>query len=70
MAVLKIKDKDGNWVAIPSISAIANISKLENVLQDILKAIEEGGTTSNTVAEIEQIIVSYLENKTVEEVEA
>lgn len=50
---------------------IANIelSGLETVLQNILKAIQNGGTTSTTIAEIEQLIVSYFENKTVGEVE-
>jgi hypothetical protein len=42
---------------------------LDNVLKDILEAIQSGGTTANTIAEIEQLIVSYLETKTVEEVE-
>lgn len=46
------------------------LNNLQNVLKDILDAIQNGGTTSNTIAEIEQIIVSYFENKTVEEVEA
>lgn len=45
-------------------------AQLDNVLKDILIAIQEGGTTSNTIEEIEQSIVSYFENKTVEEVEA
>jgi hypothetical protein len=43
---------------------------LDNVLRDILEAIQTGDITSNTIAEIEQIIVSYFENKTAEEVEA
>lgn len=47
-----------------------SVKDLEKVLQDILEAIQKGETTSNTIAEIEQIIVSYFENKTVEEVEA
>ena len=50
-------------------SSKISVSDLEKVLQDILEAIQKGGTTSNTIAEIEQIIVSYFENKTVEEVE-
>lgn len=45
------------------------LNNLQKVLKDILEAIQKGGTTSNTIAEIEQIIVSYFENKTVEEVE-
>jgi hypothetical protein len=47
-----------------------NITELEKVLKDILEAIQNGGTTSMVIEEIEQIIVSYFENKTVEEVEA
>ena len=67
MPILKIKDENGKWVAIPVVSG--SIEKVENLLQDILKAIQEGGTTSTTIAEIEELIVSYFENKTVEEVE-
>lgn len=67
MPILKIKDENGNWVAVPVVSG--SIKELENLLQDILKAIQEGGTTSTTIAEIEQLIVSYFENKTVGEVE-
>lgn len=43
---------------------------IDNVLQDILKAIQEGGNTSSTIAEIEQLLVSYFESQAVEEVEA
>lgn len=46
-----------------------SVADLETVLQNILKAIQNGGTTSTTIAEIEQLIVSYFENKTVGEVE-
>lgn len=46
-----------------------SVADLETVLQNILTAIQEGGTTSNTISEIEQLIVSYFENKTVGEVE-
>ena len=67
MPILKIKDENGNWVAVPVVNG--SIKELENLLQDILKAIQEGGTTSTTIAEIEQLIVSYFENKTVGEVE-
>lgn len=67
MPILKIKDENGNWVAVPVVSG--SIKELENLLQDILKAIQTGGTTSTTISEIEQLIVSYFENKTVEEVE-
>lgn len=53
-------------------NGIANIklSDLDNILRDILEAIQNGGTTANTIEEIEQLIVSYFETKTVEEVEA
>ena len=47
-----------------------NCIGLDNVLRDILKAIQKGGSTSNTIADIEELIVSYLESKTVEEVES
>ena len=67
MPILKIKDEEGNWVAVPVVSG--SIENLENLLQDILKAIQTGGTTSTTIAEIEQLIVTYFENKTVGEVE-
>lgn len=46
-----------------------SMADLETVLQNILKAIQEGGTTSSTIEEIEQLIVSYFENKAVGEVE-
>ena len=46
-----------------------SVTDLETVLQKILKAIQESGTTSTTIAEIEELIVSYFENKTVGEVE-
>ena len=67
MPILKIKDENGNWVAVPVVSG--SIKELENLLQDILKAIQEGGTTSTTIEQIEELIVSYFETKTVEEVE-
>lgn len=62
---------DGKSVVVDKIANIdlSSVSDLEKVLKDILEAIQEGGTTSNTIAEIEQIIVSYFENKTVSEVE-
>lgn len=52
-------------------NGIANIelSRLEKTLQDILQIIQGGELSENQVAEIEQLIVSYFENKTVEEVE-
>jgi hypothetical protein len=63
---------DGKSVVTDGIANIdlSSVSELDNVLRNILEAIQEGGTTSNTIAEIEQVIVSYFENKTVEEVEA
>ncbi len=50
---------------------IANISlySLEKTLRDILTIIQGGELDKNQVADIEQLIVSYFENKTVEEVE-
>ena len=68
MPILKIKDEIGNWVDVPVVSG--SIENLEILLQDILEAIRTGGTTSSTIEEIEQLIVSYFENKTVGEVEA
>lgn len=47
-----------------------NVNELENVLQDILEAIQSGVSASMVIEEIEQLIVSYFENKTVGEVEA
>ncbi len=67
MAILKIKDEKGNWVTVPVVGE--SIENLEILLQDILETIQKGGTTSNTIEEIEQLIISYFENKTVEEVE-
>lgn len=66
-----IKDVQVDGVSVVS-NGVANIklSALDNVLKDILEVIQEGGMTSNTIEEIEQLIVSYFENKTVGEVEA
>ncbi len=47
-----------------------NVDDLENVLQDILEAIQSGVSASMIIEQIEQLIVSYFEEKTVEEVEA
>ena len=47
-----------------------NVDELDNVLKDILLAIQSGVSASMTIEEIERLIVSYFENKTVEEVEA
>lgn len=62
---------DGNSVVSNGIANIdlGMVSGLEKVLKDILEAIQQGGTTSMVIEEIEQIIVSYFENKTVGEVE-
>ena len=45
------------------------VGDVENVLRDILTAIEEGVTATSIIEEIEQIIVSYFEDITVKEVE-
>lgn len=47
-----------------------NVDELDNVLKDILEAIQNGTSSSMIIEEIEQLIVSYFENKTVGEVEA
>lgn len=54
---------------IPSMIEMG-IDDLENLLRDILTAIQSGISTSMIIEEIEQLIVSYFETKTVEEVEA
>lgn len=46
-----------------------NLNDLDNVLRDILEVIQSGISTSMVIEEIENLIVSYFENKTVEEVE-
>ena len=46
-----------------------SVSGLDGVLRNILTAIQNSTSSWNTVAEIEQIIVSYLETQTVGEVE-
>ena len=48
----------------------SDVAALETLLRNILFAIQNGGTTSSTITEIEQLLVSYLENTSVEEVEA
>lgn len=49
---------------------IANyVAALETVLQNILEVIQKGGQTATTISEIEELIVSYFENKTAGEVE-
>ena len=74
---IKVKQEqveiDGEVITpyLPVFDELVNdVAGLEKILQDILVAIQNGGTTSNTIAEIEQLIVSYLETKTIEEVEA
>ena len=92
MAILKIKDANGNIIEIPSIKGDTpirgvdyfteedkeeikgfideDVADLNNLLRNILATIQAGGTTSSTIEEIEQLIISYFETKTVEEVEA
>jgi hypothetical protein len=48
---------------------IENWNSLDQVLQDILTIIQGGELDENQIADIEQLIVSYFENKTVREVE-
>ena len=48
----------------------ADIADLEDLLRSMLYAIQNGGSATSIVAEIEQLLVSYLENIPVEEVEA
>lgn len=60
---------DGKSVVVNRIANI-NLSDLDNVLRDILEVIQSGISTSMIIEEIERLIVSYFENKTVEEVEA
>ena len=62
---------DGKSVVVNKIANIdlSSVSELDNVLRDILEAIQNGVSASMIIEQIEQIIVSYFENKTVEEVE-
>lgn len=53
MPVLKIKDEKGNWIKLPY----------------VIKIIQKGDITENKVSNIEKMIVSLLESKTVKEVE-
>lgn len=46
-----------------------DVAGLENLLRDILLAIQNNESASMTIDEIEQLIVSYFETKSVEEVE-
>ena len=49
--------------------AYINLSGLEKTLQDILTIVQGGELNENQVSQIEELIVSYFENKTVKEVE-
>ena len=80
MSVLKIKDpKTGEWINVPYVSSglspeledyiKTEVVALENVLIDILETLQGNEELSVKVEEMEQIIVAYFENKTVEEVE-
>jgi hypothetical protein len=44
-------------------------NELETVLRDILEAIQSGASDSIVIEEIEKLLISYFETKTVEEVE-
>ena len=57
-------------ITIGDIENWNNVDELENVLRNILEAIQSGVSASMVIEEIEQLIVEYFENKTVEEVEA
>lgn len=59
------------WIDETSSSdVIDTISSLEKTLEEILKIIQGGELDDNTVSKIEELIVSYFENKNVEEIEA
>lgn len=53
MPILKIKDENGKWIRLPY----------------IIKIIQGGELDELTISKIEELIVSYFENKTVKEVE-
>jgi hypothetical protein len=59
---------DGKSVVTDGIANIS-LSNLEKTLQDILTIIQGGGLDELTISKIEELIVSYFESKTVEEVE-
>lgn len=63
---------DGVSVVTDGVANIdfSNVTELDKVLRDILEAIQTGTSASVIIEEIEQLIVSYFENKTVEEVES
>lgn len=46
-----------------------SVMSLETLLQDMLTAIRNGGTSADTIDTLEQLLVSYLENTTVKEIE-
>ena len=48
---------------------LSDVIELDEVLKDILEAIQTGTSSSMIIEEIEQLIVSYFETKTAEEVE-
>lgn len=77
---LPIRGQDGavNDVLVDGKSVVENgianidlssVTELDNVLRDILEAIQNGETSSMVIEEIEQLLVSYFENKSVGEVE-
>ena len=70
MSTLNQINVEGVLYDIEDTEARNDVHELENVLQDILEVIQSGISTSMIIEEIEQLIVSYFENKTVEEVEA
>lgn len=59
---------DGVSVVTDGVANI-NLSSLEKTLQDILTTIQGGELDELTISKIEELIVSYFENKTIEEVE-
>lgn len=59
---------DGVSVVTNGVANI-NLSNLEKTLQDILTIIQGGELDELTISKIEELIVSYFENKTVKEVE-
>jgi hypothetical protein len=63
---------DGVSVVTDGVANIdfSNVTELDKVLRNILEAIQTGTSASMIIEEIEQLIVSYFENKIVEEVEA
>lgn len=69
-------EENGKFLAVGGDGSVVTqdlnirIAELENVLQDILKAIQSGELSSMTVGQIEDLIVAYFENKEVEEIEA